>query len=92
MLNDVLTASVVHVEVNNFNLTRQVPVIVSGDHGSVFISWIEAEDQGVQQIRGGGAIVGGVFGAEGRPTGGGMNAQLATVHSLLATQLCCEIQ
>ena len=90
-LNEILTASGVDVEVNNFNPISRVPVIVSKDQGSVFIDCIEAEDhQGEQKIRGGSAIVGGVFGAGGNPAGGGMNAQLMAVHSL-ATQRRREI-
>jgi hypothetical protein len=88
-LNEILTASGVDVEVNNFNPIRRVPVIVSGDQGSVFIDCIEAEDQEGQQVGGGGAVVGGVLGPGGRPAGG-MNAQLMAVHSL-ATQLRREI-
>jgi hypothetical protein len=88
-LNEILTASGMNVEVNNFNPICRVPVIVMGDQGSVFIDRIEAEDQEGHQVRGGGAIVGGVLGPGGRPTGG-MNAQLMAVHSL-ATQFCCEI-
>ncbi len=85
-LKEILAASGgVDVEIENFNPIRQVPEIVSGDQGSVFIDCIEEQEQG----QGGGAVVGGMV-AGGRPPTGGMNAQLMAVHSL-ATQLRREV-
>ncbi|KAI2501964.1 hypothetical protein MHU86_12517 [Fragilaria crotonensis] len=85
-LQEILTASGVDVEGENYNPIHRVPVIVSGDQGSVFIDAIDnVEDDGGGG--GGGAVVGGIAG--GRP-GAGMNAQLMAVHSL-ATQVRREV-
>jgi hypothetical protein len=76
-LKEILAASGgVDVEIENFNPIRRVPVIVSGDHGSLFIDCIEE-----QHGQGGGAVVGGMV-ASGRTPTGGMDAQLMAVHSL----------
>jgi hypothetical protein len=84
-LKEILAASGgVDVEIENFNPIRRVPVIVSGDQGSVFFDCIEE-----QQGQGGGAVADGMV-SGGRPPTGGLNAQLMAVHSL-ATQLRREV-
>jgi hypothetical protein len=76
----------VDVERKNFNPIHRVPVIVSGDQGSVFIDTIDIiEDH--ESGGGGSPVVGGIAG--GRPVVG-MNAQLMAVHSL-ATQVRREV-
>ena len=64
------------VSVENFNPIRRVPVIVSGDQGSVFIDVIQI---GEEAGGGGEGVAGG--GGGGRPTGG-TNAQMMAMHSL----------
>ena len=72
-LNEILTASGSFVDGENFNPIRQVPVIVSGDQGSVFIDVIE-QFGGVND-----AVAGG--GGGGRPATGGVQVQLTAMHS-----------
>jgi hypothetical protein len=85
-LGEILTALGVDVERENFNPNHPVPMIVSGDQGSVFINAIDIiEDH--ESGGGGGSIVRGIVG--GRPAAG-MNAQLMAVHSL-ATQVRREV-
>jgi hypothetical protein len=81
-LNEILTASGSFVDGENFNPIRQVPVIVSGDQGSVFIDVIE-QFGGVND-----AVAGG--GGGGRPATGGVQVQLTAMHSL-ATQIRRDI-
>ena len=87
-LNEILTALGVDVSVENFNPIRRVPVIVSGDQGSVFIDVIQVGEE----AGGGGEGVAGGAGGGGRPTGGmnGMNAQMMAMHSL-STQIRREV-
>jgi len=83
-LNEIIVASGSLVDVNDehFNPIRRVPVIVSGDQGSVFIDVIE-EFGGIND-----AVAGG--GGGGRPATGGVHAQLTAMHSL-ATQIRREL-
>jgi hypothetical protein len=85
-LGEIITALGVDVERKNFNPIHRVPVIVSGDQGSVFIDAIDIiEDH--ESGGGGGPVVGGIAG--GRPAAG-MNAQLMAVHSS-STQVRREV-
>jgi hypothetical protein len=88
-LGEILAASGINVEGENYNPICRVPVIVSGDQGSVFIDAIDVvdEEQEGGGGGGGGAVIRGVAG--GRPAAG-MNAQLMAVHSL-ATQVRREV-
>jgi hypothetical protein len=81
-LNEILTASGSFVDGDNFNPICRVPVIVTGDQGSVFIDVIE-QLGGVDD-----AVAGG--GGGGRPATGSVQAQLTAMHSL-STQIRREI-
>jgi hypothetical protein len=83
-LNEILTASGIDVNAENFNPIRRVPVVISGDEGSVFIDAIFEEDQGGANLRAG-AAAGGVVGGQA-----GVNAQLMALHSLV-TQVRREV-
>ena len=97
-LNEILTASGIDVERENYNPIRRVPVIVSGDQGSVFIDAIFDEEEDEQAGAGGGGAAGAAGGGGGgvaraaagaRPPSG-MNAQIMALHSL-ATQVRREV-
>jgi hypothetical protein len=83
-LNEILTASGIDVNAENFNPIRRVPVVISGDEGSVFIDAIFEEEQGGANLRAG-AAAGGVVGGQA-----GVNAQLMGLHSLV-TQVRREV-
>ncbi len=85
-LGEILVAPGVDVAGENYNPIRRVPVIVSGDQGSVFSDAIDVVEE-QQGGAGGSAVVRFILG--GRPAAG-MNAQLMDVH-LFATQVCCEV-
>ena len=88
-LGEILAASGINVEGENYNPICRVPVIaviVSGDQGSVFSDAIDVVEE-QQGGAGGSAVVRFILG--GRPAAG-MNAQLMDVH-LFATQVCCEV-
>ena len=93
-MNRIPTASGIDVERENYNPIRRVPVIVSGDQGSVFIDAIfdEDEDEQVGAVGGRGGVGGGggVARAAGARPPAGMHAQLMALHSL-ATQVRREV-
>jgi hypothetical protein len=82
-LSDLLTASGSPIVDENFNPIRRVPVVVSGDQGSVFIDTIEEfVDDAITTVAG--------VGGGGRPAAGGIHAQLLAIHSL-TTQIRREL-
>ena len=99
-LNEILTASGIDVGQENYNPIHRVPVVVSGDQGSVFIDAIFEEEQeqvGAAGGVGGGAVVAGGGGvvvarAEAEARGpAGMNAQMIMALHSLSTQIRREV-
>ena len=87
----------INVGQENYNPIRRVPVVVSGDQGSLFIDAIFEEEQvGAAGGVGGGAVVAGGGGVGVARVGAGargpagMNAQMMALHSL-STQICREV-
>ena len=83
-LLEILTASGSPPDDENFNPIRRVPVVVSGDQGSVFIDTIE---EFVDNGAGAATVAGG--GGGGRPATG-IHAQLLAIHAI-STQIRREL-